>query len=88
MNKRFSLIILLPFIISTFLFSCEEEKKAPSYDQLLEEHENDEFSVKSAIAIGVLFLIGYLVTNSNKSSSNKGSSHNYDDDNDWKHPEV
>ena len=87
MNKRFSLIILLPFIISTLLFSCEEEKKAPSYDQLLEEHENNEFSVGGAIAIGVLFLIGYLVTNSNKSSSKKGSTY-YDDDDDLQHPEV
>lgn len=88
MKKYLSWILITAFFVMVFFPSCREEK-APSYDQLLEEHNENEFSTSGAIAIAVLFLIGYWIANSsNTKPSNKKDTSSWDDDDEWDHPTV
>lgn len=55
MKKYFSIILPICLLLSTSIISCNEEKSRPSYDQLLEEHEEQEFTDKF-----FMFLIGVV----------------------------
>jgi hypothetical protein len=88
MKKYLNWVLVTAFCVIVFLQSCREEK-APTYDQLLEEHNENEFSIGGAIAIAVLFLIGYWISNySSTKSSSKKETTSWDDDDEWDHPTV
>lgn len=55
MKKYFPVLLGLSLFFSTVCTSCFEDKKRPTYDQLLEEHEDKESTDNF-----FMFLIGVI----------------------------
>lgn len=56
--KYLKLLLMILVLTAAFSSCTTQERKAPTYDQLLEEHERDNFSVGGAIAV---FITGVII---------------------------